>query len=130
MEDREPAPICISCGNPDTEGHTHCPVCKIPLGNFASTAPWELSASKSTFGQAQTDPKLKPIVFWGVWLYFGPTVIASAFLAISEIRAMARNTSQDLFEEVLLLLFALTYASLGGWALWSVTKRYLAQDKD
>ena len=130
MEEREPVPICISCGNPDTEGHTHCPVCKVPLGNFASTAPWELSASKSTFGQAQTDPRLKPIVFWGVWLYFGPTVILAAILAISAIRELARKASHDFFGEVVLLLLALTYASLGGWALWSVTKRCLSQDKD
>ena len=130
MDEKEPAPICISCGNPDTEGHTHCPVCKIPLGNFASTAPWELSASKSTFGQAQTDPKLKPIVFWGVWLYFGPTVIIAALLAAYAIPEIARNVPNSMFGAVLTLLLSLTYASLGGWALWSVTKRYLSQDKD
>ena len=78
---------------------------------------------KDTAYRSQTDPQLKPIVFYGVWLYFGSTATIALLLATGSAKA------PDHAGASLIILFALFYFALSAWALTAVTRRYLRQAK-
>ncbi len=61
------------------------------------------------------NPKIKPIVFWGAWLYFAPSVVAAIWLTATFSESPAAFAPAAL------------YGVLSVWALWSVSKRYFAK---
>ncbi|MGC6427030.1 MAG: hypothetical protein ACON5H_08555 [Akkermansiaceae bacterium] len=71
-----------------------------------------------------TDPVKKPIVFWGVWLWFGSTV----FVCLHEVVVFL--TSDFVSGGFIALMLPLLYSFLGIWALSSVTQRYLWKDAE
>lgn len=73
-----------------------------------------LAATGNAYSPA-TNPKIKPIVFWGVWLYFAPTVVVAFWLTIT------------FWESPTAYIPALLYGLLSAWALWSVSARYFAK---
>lgn len=117
----EPGELCLRCSQPNPPGVLRCGNCNAPLGSLSTGAPWEMTKVKDAAYRSQTDPQLKPIVFYGVWLYFGPTAIIALLLASESAGAPDRSGA------VLVILFALFYFALSAWALTSVTRRYLRQ---
>lgn len=117
----EPGELCLRCSHPNPYGSLRCGNCNAPLGSLSSGAPWEMTKVKDAAYRSQTDPQLKPIVFFGVWLYFGPTAIVALLLAIDSANVPDRSGS------ILVILFALFYLVFSVWALTAVTRRYLRQ---
>lgn len=119
--------ICIRCGELNPEGTSRCLSCKSPLDDFASTSPWEMGTAQPSAYSPAANPRTKPIIFWGVWLYFGPTVIftiSQIYLTMKD-RLTREKQFYSLSEEIIAFALPVGYSILGAWALWSVTKGYL-----
>lgn len=76
-----------------------------------------------------TSPRTKPIIFWGVWLYFGPSMIAALWMIAELLGGYASGDSELDFlgTGIVVLLIAVIYGALSGWALWAVTKGYFGK---
>ena len=110
--DDDAAEICLRCGEPNPQGLAQCPHCRSPLGSLSTGAPWEMMRARDVAHRSQTDPRQKPIVLIGVWLYFGPTATAAAY----GLTLTPDPLSASLF-------FA--YLALSAWVLTAVTRRFL-----
>ncbi len=119
--------ICLRCGHDNSEAETRCASCKAPLGAFAASAPWEMGAAEPVAYSPAANPRTKPIVFWGVWLYFGPSAIAGLWIAGTYARDFRSSSPGEVFDAALYALFGLLYTLICVWALWTVTRRYLAK---
>ncbi|MEJ6581020.1 MAG: hypothetical protein QNL33_16075 [Akkermansiaceae bacterium] len=73
------------------------------------------------------NPRTKPIVFWGVWLYFGPSAIFAIHLVYTYVTSHLEDDSffEFTFDTFMALFLPVGYGILSIWALWSVTKGYL-----
>lgn len=81
---------------------------------------------KTANHHAYTDavsPKTRPIVFWGVWIYFGPSAVFAIYLVYQFFTTDLG--SGPTLEDYVLLALPVGYGILSLWALWSVTKGYL-----
>jgi uncharacterized membrane protein YhaH (DUF805 family) len=76
------------------------------------------------------DPRTKPVIFWGVWLYFGPSAIGSLWIIGSNVFAIvnAGGGASNIGERIATTLLSALYGILSIWALWSVTARYFKKD--
>ena len=73
------------------------------------------------------NPKVKPIVFWGVWIYFGPSGFGALWWAVDFIRefVISGSGAEIAAPALLVALFCVAYGVLSAWVLWSVTKGFL-----
>ena len=93
-------------------------------------------ATGETYSEVNS-PRKKPIIFWGVWLYFGPSAFGALYYAIVtglNLVVGGANIPDDLKSDalvgsILILLVSLGYGILSFWVLWSVTKGYLRKPK-
>ena len=130
--DEQPAEtyqVCLRCAEPNPEGTSRCGKCGAPLDQSASTHPWELKTANHHAYANAANPRTKPIIFWGVWLYFGPSAIGSIWIIWDLWESY--NDYGPFFEFTLETFMGLAlpvaYGILSIWALWSVTKGYLGK---
>lgn len=121
----------MRCGHLNDERASRCSECKAPLDDFAATSPWEMGTANRAAYQPAANPRTKPIVFWGVWLFFGPSVIGSFVMAYRLIREFVADwgDATSAAPLVMLAIFLGLYGLLGAWALWSVTGGYLRRPR-
>ena len=127
-DDESTAPtICVHCGHSNDLELSRCGGCGAPLDPFASTAPWEFGTATSTFYHTPTDPRIKPVIFWGVWLYFGPSAIGAIWVLINGARDLAQRDPALGFpgDEIAIALITTVYGAISIWAVWSVSARYI-----
>ncbi len=127
--------ICVRCGHANDARASRCRQCQAPLDDFAATSPWEMGTAKNSAYSSLVSPKTKPIIFWGAWLYFGPSAVGAVYFCAVFLRDfLTRKEFGKVYDEgtgghVLLFLFTALYGLLSIWALWSVTKGYLGKKK-
>lgn len=121
--------ICVRCGYANEPRASRCHQCHAPLDDFAATSPWEMGTATSTAYPEIVSPKTKPIIFWGAWLYFGPSAIGSIYMGYVYLTDYLQRDKDGSFLDGhwLMLLATITYGSLSIWALWAVTKGYLGK---
>ena len=135
FHDMEPVDlICVRCGHANNDRASRCSNCKSPLDDFASSSPWEMSTAKSSAYSPVSSPKTKPIIFWGVWLYFGPSAIGALWFIGSAIIMLISGEASTYIDNpdqlgavVMGLVIALLYGLLSIWAVWSVSKGYFGK---
>lgn len=120
MEVGDDEMVCERCGFLNDLRASRCRDCGVPLDDFAGTSPWEMGTLNHRGSQDAADPKLKPIVFWGVMAWFGLSGLAGA---LSLVLAF-----QGGYAHPLLSFVVLGYVILCGWAVKSVGKRYFAKE--
>lgn len=99
--------------------------------HFASSSPWEMgSATGAAYSEANA-ARTKPIIFWGVWLFFGPTAVGSIWSVITYVYLLVSDNGVSLAEDseliggvVLSLLGSVVFGFLSVWALWCVSKGF------
>lgn len=131
-DDESTAPtICVHCGHSNDFELSRCGGCGAPLDPFASTAPWEFGTATSTFYHTPTDPRIKPVIFWGVWLYFGPSAIGAIWVLIKGARDLAQRDPALGFpgDEIAIALITTVYGAISIWAVWSVSARYIRKSR-
>lgn len=126
--------ICVHCGHANSERASRCAKCKSPLDGFAFSSPWEMGTVRSSAYSPVRDPRTKPIIFWGVWLYFGPSAVGSLWGVGTTVydffvgKTLSAPGSTELtVGAVLSVLAFLVYGALSIWAVWSVTKGYFCK---
>ncbi|MFT7303438.1 MAG: ribosomal protein L37E [Akkermansiaceae bacterium] len=118
--------ICLRCGESNREGTSRCQKCKAPLDTSARDHPWEMKTANHHAYAAATSPKVKPIIFWGAWLFFGPSALYAIFLVYLTFVFDSPLLKFD-FDTFVALALPLGYGLMASWALWSVTKGYLGK---
>lgn len=118
--------ICVRCGQANDAGVSRCGECGAPLDAFASTAPWEMGTATGASYPAPVDPRTKPVIFWGAWLYFGPSAIGSLWIIGSTLHPVVTGEANagELVDGLAMLLLAILYGALSIWTLWAVSARY------
>lgn len=119
--------VCIRCGTVNEPGASRCEECGAPMDDFAASCPWEMGTAKGNAYHA-VDPVKKPIIFWGVWLYFGPTAFISMWMITDILRSHFKGVeSVGIFGGVglMALILPALFSALSIWVLCSVSKRYL-----
>ncbi|WP_178932072.1 hypothetical protein [Oceaniferula marina] len=132
-DDKHPVKLlCVRCGHANDERDSRCESCRSPLDAFASGTPWEMGTATGSAYATPTSPRSKPIIFWGAWLYFGPSAIGAFYFIAGFILSWITGESrmENLTESHAVLVLALMYGLLSSWALWSVTKGYLKKNSD
>lgn len=121
--------ICIRCGHSNPEGASRCSNCSSPLDDFASSSPWEMGTATSAAYSPAVNPRTKPIVFWGVLLYFGPSAIWFLWYMYSFIQEYFtdENEAPPIGETILDLTLPVLYGILSIWVLCTVTRSYLCK---
>jgi Cu/Ag efflux pump CusA len=84
---------------------------------------------ESAKGPASKDaaaPRTKPIVFWGVWLYFGPTAMMAGVVAYTSLAPILSGgpEGQDIVVAIAIVVMCGLYGISSVWALWAVTSGY------
>lgn len=74
-------------------------------------------------------PRTKPVIFYGVWAYFGPTGLFSIWAIYQTLSDLLTGEVAGNLETFLPFLLSLVYGALSAWALWAVTKGYLGADE-
>lgn len=122
-----PEVICVRCGHRNAGDASRCGNCGVPLDDFAATAPWEMGSAEGPAYNEPVAPRTKPIVFWGVWLYFGPTAVGAGILAYNSLGYPLDGSPEekDVAGTVAILVMCGLYGATSCWALWSVTAGYL-----
>jgi hypothetical protein len=95
----------------------------VPLDEIPSTAPVEKGSAKGPASKGPVTPRIKPIVFWGVWLYFGPTAVGAGILAYTSLGYPLDGSPErkDVAGTIAILVMCGLYGVSSCWALWSVT---------
>lgn len=131
MHDQEESDlsICLRCGYANDSRASRCHECHVPLDDFAATSPWEMGTATSPAYQKIVSPRTKPIIFWGAWLYFGPSAIGSIYMGyVYLMDYLQRDQYGSLLDgHWIMLLATITYGSLSIWALCSVTKGFFGK---
>ncbi len=72
------------------------------------------------------ESRTKPIVFWGVWLYFGPTAAIAGTVAYTSLARIVSESpeGQEVAGAVAILVMCGLYLISSCWALWSVTSGF------
>ncbi len=119
--------ICVRCGHVNAGNVSRCGECAAPLDDVGSTAQWERESGKGAAYPAPVAPRTKPIVFWGVWLYFGPTAVGAGILAYTSLGYPLDGSPEgkDVAGTIAILVMCGLYGATSCWALWSVTAGYL-----
>jgi len=120
--------ICLHCAEPNPEGTSRCQKCQAPLDPSARDHPWEMKTANHHAYSDATNPRTKPVVFWGVWVYFGPSAVFAIHLVYTFVTSHLDHDPffEFTFETFMMLFLPVGYGILSVWALWSVTKGYLA----
>jgi hypothetical protein len=73
----------------------------------------------------------KPIIFWGVWLYFGPSGIGALWLLGARLVPLIAGEVKigEHPEVIAMLIAAALYGFASLWVLWSVTARFFKKDR-
>ena len=124
--------VCIRCGAANEPGASRCEECGSPMDDFASSAPWEMGTAGGKAYHA-VDPVRKPIIFWGVLLYFVPTGLLMLWETKVIIQAMRGNEVPVTYfgmTGALALVLPLLYSLVSIWIVCSVTKRFLRKTRD
>ncbi len=121
--------VCLRCAEPNLEGTSRCQKCGSPLDPSARDHPWEMKTANHHAYTDAASPKVKPIIFWGAWLYFGPSALFTIYLLFTNFKDYLSGDSFIELDTNTLFAFALPfgYGILSIWALWSVTKGYLGR---
>ena len=95
----------------------------MPLESFAATAALETGSAKAPASKDSVAPRTKPIVFWGVWLYFGPTAVGAGLGAYTSLAQMLSGSpgGQEVAGSIAIVVMCGLYGVSSCWALWSVT---------
>lgn len=119
---------CLSCGHPNAGDASRCAECGVPLDSFASTAPLEtkMASAEKPASKDPVEPRTKPIVFWGVWLYFGPSAVGAGLVAYGSLSQILSGSpdGQALTGAIAIAFICGLYGFTSCWALWSVTAGY------
>jgi ribosomal protein L37E len=123
--------ICLRCGESNDFTASRCTECGAPLDDFASSSPWEMATVKSASYLTPVDPRTKPIIFWGVWLYFGPSAFGSLWIIGTTLYPIIRgdDSANTIVGGIAIILLASLYGVASIWALWSVSTRYFKKDR-
>jgi RNA polymerase subunit RPABC4/transcription elongation factor Spt4 len=114
------APICLGCAAPVTTNTRYCPKCGRPVGMFVGTDPMQLIHSQSWAYRAAASGRPTRIVFWGMWLAFGPTTVMSLGTLWDLVRYGAEGAN-GVVGALLILGLEAIYVAL----LWRVSKNYI-----
>ena len=134
--DEQDKPICIRCGHANDYRASRCAECKSPLDDFSASSPWEMGSATSSAYSSPQSPRTKPIIFWGVWLIFGPSafstikfICTSAYALITGDEMMVNDDGELLVGLILVMVASLLFGAFSIWVLWSVTKGYFTKEK-
>ena len=123
--------ICLRCGQSNDFNVSRCIECGAPLDGFASTSPWEMGTARGAAYPTPVDPRTKPVIFWGVWLYFGPSAIGSLCIIGATLYPLIKGDVKagNMADGIAMILLASLYGAMSIWALWSVSARYFKKDR-
>jgi len=120
--------VCTRCATLNDPAATLCSRCGAPLGDFASSSPWDYSHAGGPAYPEPVSPRKKPIILIGVWLYFGPSAIAGLVFLV--------NFAEDIIHEeassgiIALAALMAAYILVCVWVLFTVTRRFFRNDDD
>lgn len=86
-----------------------------------------MGSGKEPAYKSAMEPRTKPIVFLGVWLYFGPTAAGAGILAYSSLAQVLSGSpdGQEVAGAIGIVVLCALYGVASLWALWSVTAGFL-----
>lgn len=117
--------VCEHCTTPNDPGEQMCTECGAPLGDFASTAPWEYGKKRPKAYHEPTSPRKKPVILAAVWLLFGlPAVFGGVQLKGYVGKILAREPIEAGMGEIVILVFVALYLLASVWVLWVVTRGF------
>ena len=117
--------VCEHCATPNNPAEKLCTKCGAPLGDFASTAPWEFGKAKEEAYHEPTSPRRKPVILFAAWVLFGGPAMygGSALLELVQ-RIMARQPVTASGGEITMGILGVLYLLASVWVLWVVTRGF------
>ena len=115
--------VCEHCATPNDPAEQMCTECGSPLGDFASTAPWEYGKKRPKAYHEPTSPRRKPVIVVAVWLLFGlPAIFAGVQLKAYVGDLLARRPVDASPGEIVAMTLVSLYLLASLWVLWAVTR--------
>jgi len=115
-------PICPGCMAENDPAADFCVKCGQPLSAIATTDPFRQTLSEGYWYRTAASGRVRPIVFWGTWALFLPTMIAIVPMVWSSLFGPDREVSH----RVLLLALSGGIALPISVLLYRMTGNYLA----
>jgi len=119
--------ICLRCCEPNPEGTSRCQKCGSPLDPSARDHPWEFGTANHHAYADAISPRAKPIIFWGAWFYYTPSVLTALSLTYLEVILRSDNDLEPLsgLDTIAYLSIPVAEGLLSLWAIGAVTRAYL-----
>lgn len=118
-------PVCPHCLAPIAAQHHFCPHCNAPLTSYATSGPYEQVLSQGYAVRAGVTRPASPLVLFGLWLIFAPTLliafISAAVLLFAVIDGMERHATARFVGLAMSGFWVLLAATI----LWKSTRNYL-----
>ena len=113
--------VCPHCAGVNPSNATVCRHCMGPLTTISNSDPMgSIMARGDVFARATNKPT-KPIVFWGVWLLFGPIFCICLGIAVYGIRQFLSGEDSGAIGGLLCIAVP---TALFGAILWKTTRNY------
>jgi hypothetical protein len=117
--------VCEHCMTPNDPVEKMCTECGAPLGDFASTAPWEYGKKRPKAYHEPTSPRRKPVILAAVWLLFGlPAVFGAIELKKFLGGILARQPVEAGVGEIIVVVLVSLYLLASVWVLFVVTRGF------
>lgn len=120
--DEASVPLCPGCLAENDPAADFCVKCGQPLSAIATTDPFRQTLSEGYWYRTAASGRVRPIVFWGTWLLFLPTMITIVLMVGPSLFDPDREVSH----RVLLLALSGGIALAIGVLLYRMTRNYLA----
>ena len=118
--DDDGVPVCLHCTAPLTTLTRYCPECGSPVGTFATTDPIQLIHSQGRAYRNAVGGQSNALVFWGMWLAFGPATLMNLGACWEILRH-----GEDMVFATLAVLLVLALEAVYVALLYRVTRNYV-----
>ncbi len=118
-------PVCPGCMAENDPAADFCVKCGQPLSTIATTDPFRQTLSEGYWYRTAASGRIKPIVFWGTWLVFLPTIIGLAAM-LANLVGLPWEEADDTARRAILILLIGASLLVVGVLLWRMTRNYRA----
>jgi hypothetical protein len=118
-------PVCPHCLGPVATQHHFCPHCNAPLTSYATSGPYEQVLSQGYAVHAGVTRPANPLVLFGLWLIFAPTLIIAIISAGGLLLVWPENMEQHAPARLVGLTISGFWVLLAATILWKSTRNYL-----
>ena len=119
--------VCTNCSAANDPASDFCHKCGCPIGAMTTIDPLKRIYAQGFWFRRAASGRVPPIVFWGTWLLFGPSIALAAILGLFVVCSphFDRSEISDWYGPTIIAAGVLLSSAF----LYKMTRNYLGRDR-